>query len=51
MEETENNHLRIKTLNDEYLSRGGHWYCQYNGSAASYSLVGRALAEANNADH
>jgi len=43
---TEENHLPTKELNDEYLSRGGHWYCHYNGSAANYSLVGYALAGA-----
>lgn len=47
---TEDNHLPTKQLNDEYLSLGGHWYCHYNGSAANYSLVGYALAEALNAD-
>jgi len=45
---TEDNHLPTKELNDEYLSRGGHWYCHYNGSAANYSLIGYALAEALN---
>ena len=47
---TEDNHLPTKQLNDEYLSLGGHWYCHYNGSAANYSLVGYALAEALNMD-
>jgi hypothetical protein len=46
--DTEDNHLPTKELNDEYLSRGGHWYCHYNGSAATYSLIGYALAEALN---
>lgn len=45
---TEENHLPTKKLNDEYLNRGGHWYCHYNGSAANYSLVGYALAKALN---
>ena len=48
IKDTEENHLPTKELNDEYLSRGGHWYCHYNGSAANYSLVGSALAEALN---
>jgi hypothetical protein len=37
-----------KELNDEYRRRGGHWFCHYNGSASTYSLVGYALAEAFN---
>ncbi|NQT81446.1 hypothetical protein HQ563_00350, partial [bacterium] len=49
IKDTEENHLPTKELNDEYLSRGGHWYCHYNGSAANYSLVGYALAQALNA--
>ena len=44
--ETTENHLPTKELNDEYLDRGGHWYCHYNGSATNYSLVGYALANA-----
>ena len=44
IKDTEENHLPTKYLNDEYLSRGGHWYCHYNGSAANYSLIGYALA-------
>lgn len=48
IKDTEENHLPTKELNDEYLSRGGHWYCHYNGSAATYSLIGYALAEALN---
>ena len=40
------NVLPTKALNDEYWRLGGHWYCHYNGSAATYSLVGYALAEA-----
>ena len=43
---TEENHLPTKALNDEFLRLGVHWYCHYNGSAANYSLVGYALAEA-----
>lgn len=43
--DTENNKLPTKELNDEFKSRGGHWYCHYNGSASNYSLVGYALAE------
>jgi len=50
IENTEENHLPTKELNDEYLSRGGHWYCHYNGSASNYSLIGHALATAINAD-
>ena len=37
---------RTEKLNDEFLRLGVHWYCHYNGSAANYSLVGYALAEA-----
>ena len=44
--DTEENHLPTKALNDEFLRRGGHWVCHYNGSATSYCLVGKALAEA-----
>ena len=50
IENTEENRLPTRELNDEYLSRGGHWYCHYNGSAANYSLVGYALAEALHSD-
>jgi len=50
IKDTEENHLPTKELNDEYLSRGGHWYCHYNGSASNYALVGFALAAAINAD-
>lgn len=49
IKDTEENHLPTKELNDEYLNRGGHWYCHYNGSATTYSLVGYALAGALNA--
>ena len=45
---TDDNVLPTKELNDEYWRRGGHWYCHYNGSAANYSLIGYALAEALN---
>jgi hypothetical protein len=44
--DTADNELPTKELTEEYRSRGGHWYCHYNGSAANYSLVGYALAEA-----
>ena len=44
--DTTENHLPTKELNDEYLNRGGHWYCHYNGSATNYSQVGYALANA-----
>ena len=43
---TEENHLPTPALSEEYLRRGGHWACHYNGSAATYSRVGHALAEA-----
>ncbi|MEC9477523.1 MAG: sialate O-acetylesterase [Planctomycetota bacterium] len=43
--DTEENHLPTTELNEEFKSRGGHWYCHYNGSASNYSLVGYALAE------
>ncbi|MBT7103285.1 MAG: hypothetical protein HN598_05545 [Planctomycetes bacterium] len=45
IEDTEQNHLPTPALNQEFESRGGHWYCHYNGSASNYSLVGYALAE------
>jgi len=48
IEDTEDNHLPTKELNEEYRRLGGHWYCHYNGSAANYSLVGYALAQALN---
>ncbi len=38
--------LPNKELNEEYRRRGGHWYCHYNGSATTYSLIGYALAQA-----
>lgn len=44
--DTEENQLPTKELTEEYESRGGHWYCHYNGSAATYSLIGEALARA-----
>jgi alpha-galactosidase len=50
IKDTDDNILPTKELNDEYLRRGGHWYCHYNGSAANYSLIGYALAEALNTD-
>ena len=43
--DTEDNQLPTPALNKEFQSRGGHWYCHYNGSASNYSLVGYALAE------
>ena len=46
IEDTDENVLPTKSLNDEYWSRGGHWSCHYNGSAATYSLIGQALANA-----
>ena len=48
IKDTEENHLPTKEQNDEFLRRGVNWYCHYNGSAANYSLVGYALAEALN---
>ena len=48
IKDTEDNHLPTKELNDEFSRLGVHWYCHYNGSAANYSLVGYALAEALN---
>jgi len=35
-----------KELQAEYERLGGHWHCHYNGSAANYSLVGFAMAQA-----
>jgi len=46
IKDTDDNVLPTKALNDEYWRRGGHWFCHYNGSAATSSLVGYALAEA-----
>ncbi|MDP6634806.1 MAG: sialate O-acetylesterase [Phycisphaerae bacterium] len=48
IKDTEQNHLPTKELNDEFLRLGQHWFCHYNGSAANYSLIGWALAEALN---
>ena len=48
IKDTEENHLPTKEQNDEFLRRGVNWYCHYNGSAANYSLVGYALAQALN---
>jgi len=44
IEDTDGNILPTKELNEEYWRRGGHWSCHYNGSAATYCLVGHALA-------
>jgi hypothetical protein len=44
--DTPENVLPTPELSAEYRSLGGHWYCHYNGSAVTYSLVGHALAEA-----
>ena len=33
-------------LQAEFEAKGGHWYCHYNGSAANYSLIGYAFAQA-----
>lgn len=46
IDDTEDNELPTPELSEEYRTRGGHWYCHYNGSASNYSLVGLALAEA-----
>ena len=46
IDDTEHNELPTPQLSEEYRTRGGHWYCHYNGSASNYSLVGLALAEA-----
>ena len=44
IKDTEENHLPTKEQNDEFLRRGHHWYCHYNGSASNYSLIGNVLA-------
>jgi hypothetical protein len=44
IEDTDDNVLPTKELNDEYWRRGGHWTCHYNGSASTYCLIGHALA-------
>jgi hypothetical protein len=46
IQNTPDNVLPTKGLSDEYRRLGGHWYCHYNGSAANYSLIGYALAQA-----
>jgi len=46
IKDTEENHLPTKELNDEFLRLGHHWTCHYNGSAATYCMIGHALAEA-----
>jgi hypothetical protein len=48
IKDTEENHLPTKAQNDEFLRRGVHWYCHYNGSSANYSLIGFAMAQALN---
>ena len=45
IQDTEENHLPTKQQNDEFLRRGGHWYCHYNGSAMSYCLMGQRMAQ------
>ena len=50
IQNTSDNVLPTKELSDEYRRLGGHWYCHYNGSAANYSLIGYALAQALNAN-
>lgn len=37
--------MPTKQQNDEFLRRGGHWYCHYNGSAMSYCLMGQRMAQ------
>ena len=41
----ETNTFPTQDLQDEYHRLGGHWYCHYNGSATTYSLIGYALAQ------
>ena len=48
--DTRDNALPTRELTEEYWRLGGHWYCHYNGSAATYSLIGYALAQALIAD-
>jgi hypothetical protein len=48
--DTRDNVLPTKELTEEYWRLGGHWYCHYNGSAMTYSLIGYALAQALLAD-
>jgi len=48
IKDTEENHLPTKELNDEFRRLGHHWTCHYNGSAATYSLIGYAMAKALN---
>ncbi|MFB0987592.1 MAG: hypothetical protein QMB94_14945 [Phycisphaerales bacterium] len=36
--------LPTPKLSAEFTSRGGHWYCHHNGSAAKKVRVGAALA-------
>ena len=38
--------LATPELSAEYLVRGGHWHCHYNGSGPTYSKIGHALAQA-----
>lgn len=42
----EDNELPTPELSAEYRSRGGHWYCHYNGSGPYYCLVGYEFANA-----
>lgn len=49
--DTRDNVLPTRELTQEYWRLGGHWYCHYNGSATTYSLIGYALAQALIADH
>jgi alpha-galactosidase len=44
--DTRDNVLPTTELTEEYWCLGGHWYCHYNGSATTYSLIGYVLAEA-----
>ena len=42
----DDNELPTPELSAEYRSRGGHWYCHYNGSGPNYCLVGYEFARA-----
>jgi alpha-galactosidase len=46
IENNEDNELPTPELSAEYRSRGGHWYCHYNGSGPYYCLVGYEFARA-----
>ncbi len=46
IKDTPQNRLPTKELNEEFLDRGVHWQCHYNGSSSNYCLIGNALAQA-----